>query len=60
MVIGLIFGGGYLYLSSTPVGALGVFLCIVYGVMIGLFASGIFKVGAQLADRAHAPEAPKP
>ena len=49
MLIGLLAGGGYLIVQNPPTDALTWFLDGVYGVVLGLVASGIFKMGRQLA-----------
>ena len=44
MVLGLAFGATYMIASAKPTDFLGYFLCIVYGLLIGLVASGVYEV----------------
>lgn len=52
MLIGLAFGGGYLYGVNKPHDYMTWFAVVVYGVGLGLIASGVFKVGVQMAKKA--------
>lgn len=48
MITGVLFGGFYLYLVTEPTAMLGIFLCIIYGIVIGLIASGVYDLAKQL------------
>lgn len=52
MLIGLAFGASYLYLTAKPLDTLGMFLCLIYGILIGLIASGIYDVASGIANKA--------
>lgn len=55
MLWGLLLGGGFMYAVSVPVDFPSWFLLVVYGIMLGLSASGLFKVGADMAERSKGP-----
>lgn len=50
MVFGLIGGCGFMLAVQVPVDYTGWFLLVMYGIILGLTASGIFKVGQQLTS----------
>lgn len=61
MIVGLLFGCPYMYIKTAdqfvtgmPPGVLvgGIFSIIVFGIGLGLIASGIYKVGEGLALKA--------
>lgn len=51
LVIGLLFGGAYQMSVSFPVTFANWFSDGTYGLMVGLVASGIYKVGVNLANQ---------
>ena len=56
MAIGLLFGGGYLLAElGVPADFAGWFSIVVYGLGVGLVASGIYDVGKDLLA-AHKPQ----
>ena len=52
MGLGILFGGFYMIAVSHPTDALGYFLCLVYGLLLGLIASGIYDVTMAAAEHA--------
>lgn len=49
---GLVLGGGFMLAQSMPTDFNGWFLDVVYGIVLGLTASGLYKVGQDMAERA--------
>lgn len=50
MVIGLLFGGGYMIATSgVPAEFAGWFAIVIYGIALGLIASGIYDVGEDIS-----------
>ena len=52
MILGAVLGGLYLGFSAKPTDPLGILLCVIYGLLIGLSASGIYKLGGSIAAKA--------
>ncbi len=52
LLTGLLFGGVYLYATLHPIDLLGFFFVIVYGLVIGLIASGIYDLAGNIAAKA--------
>ena len=53
MVLGLIFGGGLLVaIMGLPIAFSGWFAIILYGTLLGLFASGIYDTGKKITGQA--------
>ena len=48
MVIGLLFGGAYQVSQNMPTSFAGWFLVLVYGISLGLLASGVWDTGKTL------------
>lgn len=53
MWFGLVFGGGFMLAQSVPTDFNGWFLDVVYGIILGLTASGLFKTGIEFTERAN-------
>ena len=51
MLIGLILGGGFQLSQATPADFAGWFAVIVYGLALGLVASGIYDTGKKLTRK---------
>ena len=51
MAIGLILGGGYQASQAIPADFAGWFALAIYGLALGLVASGVYDTGKQLAGR---------
>lgn len=49
MAVGLVLGGGYQLSLGVPSGFAGWFTLVVFGLLVGLGASGVYKVASQLA-----------
>ena len=53
MAIGLLLGGGYMIATAgVPAAFAGWFAIVVFGLGLGLVASGIYDVGKELIERA--------
>ncbi len=52
MGLGVVFGGVYMFAVAHPVDLLGYFLCVVYGLLLGLVASGVYDVTANMGYKA--------
>lgn len=51
MWFGLVFGGGFMLAQHNPTDFTEWFLLVVYGVVLGLTASGLYKVGQELVEK---------
>lgn len=52
MLVGLLFGGGYMIAEAgVPDAFAGWFALVVYGIGLGLVASGIYDVGGALLEK---------
>lgn len=53
MLLGVLFGGAFLLAVSMPATYAQWFVVAFFGIVLGLAASGLFKVGAEMAERAN-------
>ena len=60
MGVGIVFGIAYQYYRAPLINFGGWFIAVVYGLVLGLVASGVYKVGASLAKKAAASNTPEP
>jgi len=51
MIVGLLAGGGYQLTQAMPASFAGWFAVAVYGISLGLLASGVWDTGRLLADK---------
>lgn len=54
MLFGVLFGGAFMLALRIPQSFAQWFVLVFFGIVLGLGASGIYKVGASFADRASA------
>lgn len=52
MLFGVLFGGAFMLAIRIPATYAQWFIVVFFGIVLGLGASGIYKVGASFADRA--------
>lgn len=52
MLFGVLFGGAFMLAIRIPATYTQWFIVVFFGIVLGLGASGIYKVGAAFADRA--------
>lgn len=51
LVVGLLLGGAYQYSVAAPVDFAGWFELAIFGLGLGLVASGLYDAGKQISDR---------